>query len=78
MGCVFYTWGGITICLQLDNQFDWLSFSDGLIYPVFVVAGIWLNWVRQNREIDEERDEDCVEEGFRLARVKFDRDGEGR
>ena len=27
-------------------------------------------------ETDEERDEDCVEEGFQLARVKFDRDGE--
>ena len=24
-------------------------------------------------ETDEERDEDCVEEGFQLARVKFDR-----
>ena len=67
------------ICLQLDNKFDWLSFSDGLVYPVFVVASIWLNWVGQNREIDEEHDEeDCVEVGFRLARVKLDRDGERR
>ena len=66
------------ICLQLDNKFDWLSFSDGLVYPVFVVASIWLNWVGQNREIDEEHDEDCVEVGFQLARVKLDRDGERR
>ena len=28
-------------------------------------------------ETDEEHDEDCAEEGFQLARVKFDRDGEG-
>ena len=28
-------------------------------------------------EIDEEHDEDCVEEGFQLARVKLDKDGEG-
>ena len=37
---------------------------------------MWLNWVGQNRETDEEHDEDCVEGGFQLARVKFDRDGE--
>ena len=66
------------ICLQFYNKFDWLSFSDGLVYLIFVVAGIWLNWVGQNREIDEEHDEDCVEVGFRLARVKLDRDGERR
>ena len=28
-------------------------------------------------ETDEEHDEDCVEEGFQLARVKLDEDGEG-
>ena len=38
---------------------------------------VWLNQVGQNRETNEEHDEDCVEEGFNLARVKFDRDGEG-
>ena len=37
---------------------------------------MWLNWIGQNRETDEEHDEDCVEGGFQLARVKFDRDGE--
>ena len=30
----------------------------------------------KNREIDEEHDENCVEEGFLLARVKYDRDGD--
>ena len=34
-----------------------------------------LNEVGKNRETDEEHDEDCVDEGFQLARVKFDRDG---
>ena len=38
---------------------------------------VWSNGVGQNREIDEEHDEDCVEEGFQLGRVKFDRHGEG-
>ena len=38
---------------------------------------VWFNWVKQNRETDEEDDEDCVEEGFHLTRVKFDRDSEG-
>ena len=38
---------------------------------------MWSNEKRQNRETDEEHDEDCVEEWFQLARVKYDRDGEG-
>ena len=38
---------------------------------------MWLNQVGQNRETNEEHDEYCVEKGFNLARVKFDRDGEG-
>ena len=40
-------------------------------------GGAWLNGVGQNRKTSEEHDEDCVEEGLKLARVKFDRDGEG-
>ena len=36
-----------------------------------------MNGVGQNRKTDEEYDKDCVEEEFQLARVKFDRDGEG-
>ena len=36
-----------------------------------------VEWVGQNRETDEEYDKKYVEEGFQLARVKFDRDGEG-
>ena len=36
-------------------------------------GGSWLDGVGQNREIDEEQDEDCVEEALQLARVKFDR-----
>ena len=38
-------------------------------------GGWWLDGVGQNREIDEEQDEDCVEEALQLARVKFDRYG---
>ena len=38
---------------------------------------MWSNWAGQNKETDEEHVEDCVEEGFRLARVKLGRDGEG-
>ena len=39
---------------------------------------MWLNEVGKNRETDEEHDEDCVEEGFHLAKVRFDREGKGR
>ena len=38
---------------------------------------VWSNGVGQNRETDEEHDEDCIEEGFQLARIKYDRDSEG-
>ena len=40
-------------------------------------GGVWFHKVGQNMETDEENDEDCVEKGFQLAKVKFDRDGEG-
>ena len=33
--------------------------------------------VGQNRQTDEEHDVGSVEEGFQLARMKFDRVGEG-
>ena len=38
---------------------------------------MWSNRVGQNRETHEEHDEDGVEEGFQLARPKFERDDEG-
>ena len=38
---------------------------------------MWSNGVGINRETDEEHDENCVEEGFQMARVKVGRDGEG-
>ena len=37
---------------------------------------MWFNGVGQNRETYEEHNKDCVEEGFQLTRLKFDRDGE--
>ena len=37
---------------------------------------MWLNGVGQNKETDEEHDEYCIKEGFQLARVKHDKDGE--
>ena len=39
-------------------------------------GGMWFNGVGQNRETYEEHNKDCVEEGFQLTRLKFDRDGE--
>ena len=36
---------------------------------------VW--WLGQNRETNEEHDKNCVKEWFQLARVIFDRDGEG-
>ena len=48
----------------------WLGISN-------TCGGVWSNEIGQNRETDEEHDGDCVEEGFQLARVKFDRGGEG-
>ena len=38
---------------------------------------MWSNGVGQNKETDEEHDEDCIEVGFQLARIKYDRDSEG-
>ena len=38
---------------------------------------MWLNGVGQNRETDEEHDEDCIKEGFQLARIKYGGDSEG-
>ena len=38
---------------------------------------MWSSGVGQNRETDEEHDDDGVEEEFLLARVKFDKGGEG-
>ena len=38
---------------------------------------MWTNRVAQKMETDEKHDEDCVEEGFPLARVKIDRNDEG-
>ena len=41
-------------------------------------GGVWSNGIEQNRGTSKEYDEDCVDEGFRLARVKFDRADEVR
>ena len=50
----------------------------GIWFSLFNTCdGVWSNGVGQNRETDKEHDEYCVEEGFQLARVKYDRDGEG-
>ena len=38
---------------------------------------MWSNGVGQNRETNEKHDDDCIEEGFQLARIKYDRDSEG-
>ena len=38
---------------------------------------VWSNRVERNRETNEEHDEDCIEEGFQLAKIKYDRYSEG-
>ena len=38
---------------------------------------MWSNWVGQNRETNEEHDEDCIEKGFQLTRINYNRDNEG-
>ena len=42
-----------------------------------LVYGVWSNGVGQNKENNEEYAANWVEEGFQLAKVKFDRDGKG-
>ena len=37
----------------------------------------WSDGARQNSKTDEEHDDDWVEEGFHLARVKYDENGKG-
>ena len=39
-------------------------------------GGVLSNRLGKNRETNEEYDEDCLEDGSQLARVKFGRDGE--
>ena len=53
----------------------WLGIWFGL--SNYCDDGVWSNGVGQNRETDEWHDEDCVEEWFELARVKFEKDDEG-
>ena len=38
---------------------------------------MWSNGVGQNKGTDEEHNKYYVKEGFQLAGVKFDKDGEG-
>ena len=40
-------------------------------------GSVWSNGVGQNKGTDEEHNKYCVKEGFQLAGVKFDKDGEG-
>ena len=54
-----------------------MAWLDTLFNISNTYVSAWSNGVGQNRETDEEHDKYCVEEGFQLARVKFDRDGEG-
>ena len=49
----------------------------GIWFGISNNCGMWTNGVEKNRETDDEHDEHCVEEGFQLARGKFDRDGKG-
>ena len=39
-------------------------------------GGVWSNWVEQNRETDEERDDYCVAKELQLSTQKSDREWE--
>ena len=47
-----------------------------MVWYIQYYSDVQLNWLEQNRETTEEHDDDCVEEGFQLAKVKLDKDGE--
>ena len=49
----------------------------GIWFGIPNACCVWSNWVGQKRETNEDHDQDCIEEGFHLARVQFDRDDEG-
>ena len=38
---------------------------------------MWSDGVGKNMETNKEHGEDCIEEGFQLARIKYDMDSEG-
>ena len=48
----------------------WFSFSNNC-------DSVWSDGVGKNMETDKEHDEDCIEKGFQLARIKYDMDSEG-
>ena len=52
----------------------WISIGFGISNTC---GDVWWNGIGQKRETNEEHDEDCIEEGFQLARVKFNRNGKG-
>ena len=63
--------------LYIALQQTWLTWHE-IWFGIYISSGgVWLNGIRQNRETDEEHDEDCLKEGFQIARVKFDRDVQG-
>ena len=66
VACLTKCLEGMLICIQLDIKSNWLCLVYGLVCPILVVV-----------ETNEEHDEEDVKEGFLLARVKFDRDGDG-
>ena len=53
----------------MDGLGIWFGISNTFV-------GVWSNGVGQNKETHKEHDEDCVEEGFQLDSIKFDRDCE--
>ena len=59
------------ICIYLDNKFEF-----GIWFGISNTCSVWSNWVGQNRKTDDDHYQDCIEEGFQLTRVQFDRDGE--
>ena len=49
----------------------------GIWFGISITSGgVWSYEEEQNSKTEEEHDEDCIEEGFQLDSVKFDRAGE--
>ena len=59
------------ICVELNIKFDrfWITICFCISNAC---GGVRSNGVGKNRETNEQHDEDCAEEGFQLARLKFD------
>ena len=45
-----------------------IGLTQHMVWYTNTCGNLWSNGVRQNKKTDEERDKDCVEEGFNWLR----------